>query len=131
MLTPIDFGVEMQSDDELAVIKENIELTVGVADPIGAYWDDVPEDLELAPRLLAAPALQPRTYVSRIKLVLEGGSAPAEAVENSRKANWNLLVTGKRGVGMCALHALNLSRYDMFSISTRPSDLGSVSSSSG
>lgn len=96
MLTPRDFGVEMQSEAELRAIKREVEATVGVDDPACALWDALPEDLETAPRLLAAPSLQPHSYVSRVRIVLDG----AQGHYTDRFAvNWNLLVTGKRGVG--------------------------------
>lgn len=98
LLTPQDFGVEMQTEEELRAAREEVERAVC------SFWpadDDEHAQALIAasPILIASAAMAPlRFFNTRLKQkIATVESDPLSAV--AKPSQWNLLVTGNAGSG--------------------------------
>ena len=114
-LTPQDFGVEMQTDEELQAIKEDVLKEVDQLWGEGAMEGAESEPESDAPTvpirgLLASSPMVPTVFFNdRLKLKL--GEVTSElAAGKARRDNWNVLVTGNSGVGKTTFAKL-LAKY--------------------
>ena len=122
-LTPQDFGVEMQTDEELQAIKQEVQEEVerlwGVltsssdtADMsgVGSGADQDLGSSQVQQGLLASSPMEPVAFFTQ-RLKLKLGEVTSElAAGKARRDNWNVLVTGNGGVGKLTFAKL-LARY--------------------
>jgi SpoVK/Ycf46/Vps4 family AAA+-type ATPase len=116
-LTPQDFGVEMQTDEELQAIKQEVQEEVerlwGVSsstDMEGVESETDQAEAAAVQGLLASSPMEPVAFFTeRLKMKL--GEVTSElAAGKARRDNWNVLVTGSGGVGKLTFAKL-LARY--------------------
>ena len=118
-LTPQDFGVEMQTEEELQATKqkvhEEVERLWGVSTSATEGTESESEEAgggaaQAIQGLLASSPMQPVAFFTeRLKMKL--GEVTSElAAGKARRDNWNLMVTGSSGVGKLTFAKL-LARY--------------------
>eukprot|EP01043_Picozoa_sp_COSAG02_P013867 COSAG02_NODE_561_length_20308_cov_42.799495_12_plen_2050_part_00 len=98
LLTPQDFGVEMQTEEELNAAREEVERTVCTFWP--ADDDDQAQALIAAsPSLIASAAMAPLHFFNtRLKQKIATAESDSSGA-SSKPSQWNLLVTGNAGSG--------------------------------
>ena len=115
LLTPQDFGVEMQTEEELAAARTAVDRDIALYYSHG----DVEAQVVVAasPGLIASAPMTPMHFFET-RLAQQVATTDSDPLAGSKSSQWNVLVTGNGGSGrssLCRLFSSYLRSYGILS----------------
>jgi SpoVK/Ycf46/Vps4 family AAA+-type ATPase len=109
LLTPQDFGVEMQTEEELAMAREEVGRSIDSFCPAD---EDAQSLIASSPNLIASAPMGPfHFFNTRLQQqIATNESDPQAQAAGSKSSQWNVLITGNAGSGKFSL-AQMFSQY--------------------